>query len=233
MLLNNKRKFIVGGVVALTSVALISTGFATWAIAKDTTVSNVTTPGVVTVSGSMDLTVEFSTNAEEGYDGTLSFGPKDDGGLVSSTVEGGEEDLSITLVGTVEDYHACDSLEFVATAVDRGTGTGEKTTNNVNAASTYYTLPGAATISSVSAGNTVTTGDGVYNISENTATWKQTLTFGWGSAFENKNPSEYYEGSGFSGAQTVKSALETMNSALGNIEFLITVTAKVKTSTNA
>jgi hypothetical protein len=233
MLLNNKRKFIVGGVVALTSVALITTGFATWAIAKDTVSGSVATPGVVVVDGSTYLTIEFLAG-----DNALSFGPAHDGGNVASTNEAGEEDLSITLVGTVEDYHACDSLQFEVTAVDEGTGSNEDpTTNNVDDASTYYTLPATSSITNVfSATASGTTEDGVSTIDGNKATWYKTLTFGWGTAFNipdddpddgNVNPSLFYEGKRFTGSDKVKAALENMNTALSNIEFLVTVTATV------
>jgi hypothetical protein len=239
MLLNNKRKFIVGGVVALTSVALITTGFATWAIAQDTSASSVATPDVVVVEGSTNLTISFLTE-DVSYDDDLKFGPKDDGGSVASTETGGEEDLSITLVGTVEDYHVCESLDFAVDVYDRGTSLSTPSTTNVSAAATYYTLPAEQKIDNVSsATGNVTTGDGVYTITNNVATWHKTLIFGWGSAFNiegdnpdagNVNPSLFYEGDRFIGKDAVKTALENMNTALGNIEFLVTVTAKVVTS---
>lgn len=244
---SSKRKWIVGGVAFFGAVALLTTGFATWVIGAnkgddqtevDVTVDTANNNSLYLTAQAADsdtLTLKEETssspasgkiiNVEDG--GTPDFNVQIDYtisvgnaltvyGLKVEFVENpaGTDLLTNTNLGfDVETGRADDLhyLDFVTNPTDHDGGDGEATYDQ-----TYtYKLPQAVT----------------NNASADPEESSFTLEFYWGKFFNNKKPSEYYNGLNYSGdskenlvkaATFVEQELDTMASSLTNIQLKIT-----------
>lgn len=172
-----KRKAIIFGVMIFMSIALISTGFAAWIIS--TNARNDKTNGNITVGKVTDKNIDIVDVKFVDELNSIVFEPKkgDDTGRVRSD-KTNFENLSVTITGTIVNADILKELTILlevpaavkaAAAEDKG----------------YIVLPTCAT-----AAQKIEIGA---LDSENKATFTYTITFAWGSAFNTKNPGEYYD----------------------------------------
>ena len=221
-----KRKIIMFGAVTFASVALVSTGFAAWVLATQTTANQT---GNVTVGAVSDKSFEISfTSVTDQYGVTLTGGNynfafephKDDrsGRVFNNGTD--FENMKLIITGKVTNYDYLGSFTVKMTV---------PTEISNAAAANYITLPECVgtevnlkTVSSALVSN----GDG-------SATFTYTIQFGWGSVFGRINPGYYYDtdpiGSQVAG-NTVKSTLDAFYNAAhaANSGYTITFTATAK-----
>ena len=213
--LTKKTKWVLGGLVGFALVATTATTLATWVIGENSGSANTT--GNVTVSDKTDDSVALTLNAVAYESGATSvvFGPKagDNSGMVkSSGVAAHEEHLTFTISGTVTYGYSFKGLTFTFEVVNNKTKVEELVTKN------YITLQTASKeMSKAEVGNSGAEFEVVYS-------------FGWGSAFNGKNPSLYFDDTTPGPvAQTVEKATEVYNelkAALDGATFKVTVTSK-------
>jgi hypothetical protein len=248
MKINNKRKFIVGGVISLTSVALISTGFASWAIAslkEETTEANVTFAAIT--SGELTLNVVAPTESFE-------FGPRkdDNTGRVKygTTTDTTFEDLTIAVTGDVSDSKSCSSLSFAVSAIPNESASPTVTQEEVNTiiGKGYINLPDTTSINNVyevTSDSTFPTSNGITaittieNSGDTKASFSENITLSWGSYFNSENPSDYFDDTSEGGGRNVElgtsadessvtsvfGMMKKLKEDLAKIKFKITVTA--------
>ncbi len=239
-----KKKLIMFGVSIFSSLALISTGFATWVLSKDT---NMQTDGEVKVGAVTEANVEikdivFVDKDTNGADiKNFIFEPQagDTTGRVRYDGQSAPEDLDLGISFEVTNYQNVDSLfvqfklpQGVKNAIDAGFITlpsgfeikDDAQTEIIDQKTYYvatYKLPSALTTSS-------TTEDGlvVYEITEagggvKTAKFTMTLKFAWGSMFNGDNPGIYYDTSyenDTDGNQGLNVPYETMKATLNRFK---------------
>lgn len=207
--ISKKGKWIIGGVCAFAIVATATTGLAAWVIGQQT---GAEASGNVTVATIDNRSVSMALNTSaEGYDVAVNFGPK--AGTYNvinpsvSTVT--EEDLDVTIKGTVtvSDYRK--KVQITATTEYTGD------TTNEGLIGTYVTLPAVYTTPEAEA----------LTFAEDNLTKDFTinLKFGWGSAFENQNPCEYFTGDEGKGYAEALECLQNLIK-LNNSTFKVTLT---------
>lgn len=220
-----KRRKVFLGLCLFASVALISTGFASWIISagsKDTTDGDVTV-GVVQDSSVEILINETTDSLGNVLDRKFMFEPKKDDLSGRVQYDGTNfEILSITVSGTVKNAHFITSSsikmevpESVKDAATQG----------------YIVLPACVTDTGVALSLTDTDDDTV-------KTFTYEIAFTWGEKFNFTNPGEYYDidsvGKTISDAD-VKTELENFRKAMlgtkygttdETLDFVVTVEAK-------
>ena len=212
--LTKKTKWVLGGLVGFALVATTATTLATWVIGENSGSANTT--GNVTVSDKTEDSVALSLNAVAYEDGAPSvvFGPKagDNSGMVKSDGKPTEEEhLTFTISGTVTYGYSFEGLTFTFEVVNKKAEVAKLVTDN------YITLPEASKSiekKDVASGSTFSV---VYS-------------FGWGSAFGNKNPSEYFDdetvGTVDKDVATAQLVYTALKNALDGATFKVTVTSK-------
>lgn len=229
-----KRKIIMFGVMIFISIALISTGFAAWVLSTQTSNSsdgNVTVGVVENKSFEIEFTEitdqygnDLTTTDSEGKKIAdtskmlYSFEPKKEDNTGRVRWDGTNcENLSITFKGTVTNYQYLGSFNIKMTMSSKVKALVENSANYINA-------PACATDSGVEFKT------GLVASEDGKATFEYTISFTWGTAFGNMNPSEYYDsdetGSTVSD-DAVKETLEAFYAALdtSDTKFTITFTA--------
>ncbi len=228
-----KRKVIIFGVMIFASIALISTGFAAWIIstnAKQETSGNIEV-GVVSdknikisdISFVGDKKFVFEPSQTKTEVGTM----ENDKVYVFRADDQPEPVLVVKFKATVTNYKAIDSLT-VKLQLPTGIKAAGTTPNE------YLVLPVCSADSGVKLynnGNKVDSSEStdVYTITENpgenTAVIEYTIEFKWGEAFDEKNPSDYYNGmtkeqQATAGdiAATMKTFRDTMAGNTNNVE---------------
>lgn len=245
---SSRRKWVVGGVAFFGSIALLTTGFATWVIGanqtSDTDGTNVTVDTAVRNNVSLSIELEDS----EVYIGEdLS---EVDGEFINGKGEGEPEtqkatDFSISMNINLEvgkDAGEFKQIDFTF-AYDlndpekyptetNGTdnnkvtvGGSGLTANDWHTANSYTFLDIATStlLLPTSAGSTSKEGisvkdDGNGNKTYSTATPIQVTIFKWGSFFGNKAPSTYYND--LYKAETVTNSTEDVNAVYSEFEAL-------------
>ena len=212
--LTKKTKWVLGGLVGFALVATTATTLATWVIGSNSGSANTT--GNVTVSDKTDDSVALSLNDVKYELGATSvvFGPKhgDTSGMVKSKgVEADEEHLTFTISGTVEYGYSFQGLTFTFEVVNNKAKVEELVGKN------YITLPEASIEKPKSA------------IASGTP-FSVEYSFGWGTAFGGKNPSEYFDdetvGTVAKNVETAKTVYNELKAALNGATFKVTVTSK-------
>lgn len=172
-----KRKKMIAGVALFMSVALISTGFASFVISgqgKKDANGNVTV-GTISDAG---LEISFDGEVDTSNVATISFEPKegDNSGRVRAAATGPYENLEFTLSGTVANHTNLGTLTVKMSQV-----LGAEETSGIKAAAdaNYITLPECWDTSTV--------------VPVNSGAFSVTFKFGWGTKFGGKNPCEYYD----------------------------------------
>lgn len=202
-----KRKTLTLTLVLLSCLALIGVGFASWVISTNTTKEVEGNISVDTVTDNR-LTVETSWKDDKN---SVVFGWKNGtytNNWLKNTDANYAENLTVTLVVTVKDAKG-NPKDAATTNGVTATIKGDEKYTTAETANLVGSLP-EAVVTKVE-GET-----GVYNV---------TFTFTWGSAFETKNPLEYYNSQSYTEelATEAETNLESL-SALKDSKFTITLT---------
>lgn len=172
-----KRRKIILGVSLFSSVALVSTGFAAWVLASQAEAEKT---GNITVGTVSDSSIKISNVQFEGNIDYFRFEPKEDDttGRVRSDDTGPYENLSVTITGEISPntYVTSATIEMeVPEGITAAIGKN------------YLVLPTCATSPQPLPLNPKEAPD------QTVSTFEYTITFEWGSAFENTNPGLYYD----------------------------------------
>ncbi|MCM1513961.1 MAG: hypothetical protein NC090_03130 [Anaeroplasma bactoclasticum] len=201
-----KRKTLTLTLVLLSCLALIGVGFASWIISANTTKEVEGNISVDTVTDNR-LTVETAWKDDKN---SVVFGWKSGtyaNNWLKNTDVNYAENLEVTLVVTLKDVegHAKDAATNGVTA----TISGDTLYDTAKGANLVGELP-TASVTKVE-GET-----GVYHV---------TFTFTWGSAFNGKNPLEYYNSQSYTDelAAQAQNNLNALN-ALKDSKFTVTLT---------
>lgn len=229
-----KRKMIAPLVAILLCVGMVSVGFAAWVITNTDTKNTSGSFDVyevknkdITITPTMsENTVKFAGDGEEHIGAWLSFN------------SGDVQDLDCTLQVTINNWATlqADKTNVITLQVN-----GAEAMNSANAVTitndnftnnNYIVLPSAGSItisydaeqSKWVAAKTGTTGWGAVsvNTTADTATVTLVLEFGWGTAFGEMNPLDYYNGNGHSyesdhtNAETALANLYALNEGTGS-----------------
>ena len=229
-----KRKKIIMGVALFGAIGLVSTGFAAWVLSSnanreqganlkvgtvsDTSmrIENVVVRGKDTKRGSPTIDEMIETN-------DFSFNPKynDNTGRVKYGAVGDDcgERLSLTISGVIKEAQNLGQLTIEPKTVPDAISTA--------ATAGYIEVPACLLGSVTLVENTH------YTISENegltTANFEYTISFGWGSLFNNENPAEYYDD--FTeeqiSATEINETLTAMHDLLDNVQIAVDIVAHV------
>lgn len=245
----SRRKWLLGGSLAFASVALLTTGFATWVI------------GTQKTSGDGQVHIGVDTAKDNSVELTFNLDENDNGIFVSEgvgnsnsnlTIERDEadtvskpdwdikiKDLNIVVGDTFYNSIKGKDLKIVfelqkgvtedknsVTDDKVGVRTGSSSWNYIKLAKSEFkfTLP-----------DSYPAGGKIYDISSDTTNnpdGKNTFSFNWGSYFGEKAPSEFYKGKEESkGSQTLREyyqkalqELQAMKTALNDGELKLTAT---------
>ena len=206
-LLTRKTKWALTGLAGFALAATTATTLATWVIGQNNASGE--QGSTITVTDASKENVALTLNA---ITDVICFGPAvgDTEGNVKSDGEG-EQQFSFTVSGTVTygaqsgfngltlDFEVVEKSAEVAALVEKG----------------YIVLPEDTEIALSQIGQ-----DGSFSV---------TMSFGWGAAFGNENPSLYFDNStngtvekSIAMAEAVRDELETIEGA----KFKVTVTSK-------
>lgn len=202
------RKAIVIVMCVFLTISLTAVGFASWLISNSDSKEGT---GNVNASNVSDAILGVTINSADNL-GTINFGPlKDDetGNVRYDKNEADDvESLGITVTGTINKFATLKQMEIkikvpdsVITAAGYGLKDGSATEYEVKEnLPKYITLPAGAADEK---GNLIDTSKTVVCQATNTdvftagaddsATFKFTVTFGWGELFQYKNPGKYLD----------------------------------------
>lgn len=241
---------------ALATVALVGVGFSTWVIGYQSKETN----GDVTVTAddveykSLILSAEVASNDGINLAGKNSEASSSNVNFSFNNKDNkGEEDLEISVTFTLSvgknfgDLQ--NQLDKISFAIDENKGEGYVDGNAANDANklgnlrtgetwTYITAPEA--IDFVISTEDNTKGFFLDNSTKNSAIMKysfvKTLSFGWGSFFNNKNPIQYYnelltgDNLNDTNIANVGAELEAMQTAYNNKKINLKMSLGLKTS---
>lgn len=237
----SKRKWIMGGLAGFASVALLTTGFAVWVIGTSQTEQkldvDVTVDTAKNNSIVMNLTMGSDTSIKLAEDTAVPSGKivtVAEGDITEKPLEINYDKITISY-GTSYDFKF-KSIQFsiaepettddttyasVKAAGNKLTGSYARTGTNY----TYIDAPAAIDLTSYTPatnGNTTT-----YTLPAST------LTFKWGTFFDNKSPATYYNGKYASetdftvlekAADEITTELKDMESQLNNKKIKLVAT---------
>ena len=169
-----KRRKIILGVSLFSSVALVSTGFAAWVLASQ---AEETANGNITVGTISDSSIQI-TRVGFVDDNKFVFEPAENDNEGRVRGNGVAENLSVTVTGEISPNTYVTSATIELTVPE-----GIKTA----ASKIYIVLP---TCVDTEQPLTLTPKEAPEEI---VSTFSYTISFTWGSAFENTNPSLYYD----------------------------------------
>lgn len=211
-----KRRKIILGVSLFSSVALVSTGFAAWVLASQ---AEATKSGNITVGTVSDSSIKISNvQFKDGLD-SFVFEPKEEDTAGRVRNDGVNfENLSVTVTGEISPntYVSSATIEMeVPEGITAAIGKN------------YLVLPTCATSPQILTLNPKEAPD------QTVSTFEYTITFEWGSAFNGKNPGEYYdedEAGKLVDDETMKSTLEDLKTCIYNSQeenptFTVTIKA--------
>lgn len=207
----SKRKWVAGGLAAFASVALLTTGFATWVVIKNSTEKNsdinVTVDTAENNSVRMTFAVTGSLALKE-YKETVVDNPK-----VIGTKEGDSladtNPLAITISSFTIKFgsgvKAGDYTKLTFAIADKDSNKENSADNKVGSANnllgdyrkkdgsfTYFDAPDALTVDLSKAVKDEATGTSTWTYAGETA-----LAFKWGSFFGGQSPVQYYNSDTF------------------------------------
>lgn len=211
-----KRRKIILGVSLFSSVALVSTGFAAWVLASQ---AEATESGNITVGTVSDSSIKISNVQFKDDNDSFIFEPKEEDTAGRVRNDGVNfENLSVTVTGEISPntYVSSATIEMeVPEGITAAIGKN------------YLVLPTCATSAQTLTLNPKESPD------ETVSTFEYTITFEWGSAFNGKNPGEYYdedEAGKLVDDETMKSTLEDLKTCIYNSQeenptFTVTIKA--------
>lgn len=244
----SRRKWLLGGSLAFASVALLTTGFATWVIGTQKTSGD----GQVHIG--VDTAKDNSVELTFSLDDTDSkiFVAEDAGNSNSNlTIERDEKeadtkpdwsikikDLNVVVGETFYESLKGKELKIafelqkdVAAAEDKNSVTDDKVgVRGGQAGSSWNYIDLVKNEFTFNLPTTYPTGGKIYDINDTPD--NKTFSFTWGSYFGEKAPSDFYKGKeGSKGSQTLREyyqkalqELQAMNTALNNGELKLTAT---------
>ncbi len=198
----SKRKWVAGGLAAFASVALLTTGFATWVVGNSMTSSE--QDGLkVNVDTAKNASIELIATL---LDDSVKFSETDAVGgdkFVQSDATDGDLDITFDelkiVYGTQSGFNpelATYKLQFTLVQindVDAATNNAVVYSSSTDifgrdGSKTYIEAPEAVNLNnpSVGASGSESSGTKTYTFTQ------KTFSFRWGSAFENKSPCTYY-----------------------------------------
>ena len=198
---SSRRKWVVGGVAFFGSIALLTTGFATWVVGVNDNNENNTVN--VNVETTENASVSFTmTYASESADDTITIDEPDnysfDGKKIINPGEGKSkfdftvtfESVDITIGHGAQEKNGYDGIEFAITGTNNEIQSeGNKLgTARSGGSWTYLAAPARKTFEELKL--VKADEDGTSAI-----TWtgsKVPITFGWGTFFGGKSPCNYY-----------------------------------------
>ena len=211
-----KRRKIILGVSLFSSVALVSTGFAAWVLASQAEAEKT---GNITVGTVSDSSIKISNVQFKDDNDSFIFEPKEEDTAGRVRNDGVNfENLSVTVTGEISPntYVSSATIEMeVPEGITAAIGKN------------YLVLPTCATSAQTLTLNPKESHD------ETVSTFEYTITFVWGSAFNGKNPGEYYdedEAGKLVDDETMKSTLEDLKTCIYNSQeedptFTVTIKA--------
>lgn len=240
----SRRKWLLGGSLAFASVALLTTGFATWVI------------GTRQTSGDGQLNIGVDTAQDNSVELTFSlaedkiFVAEDAGSLNSNlTIERDDtvtkpdwdikiKDLNIvvgkTFYNSIKDKQGLKIVfelqKDVTEAEDKNLVTVDKVRVRDGTGSSWNYIKLAKSEFDVDLPKAYPAGGKIYDINDTPD--NKTFSFTWGSYFDEKAPSDFYKGKeGSKGSQTLREyyqkalqELQAMNKALDNGTLKLTAT---------
>lgn len=243
----SKRKWVAGGLAAFASVALLTTGFATWIIGTQNMSANIDGT-VVNVDTAKNASVELVMKISESNKKLVLAETEDLGGSDIHWENDGlvgdltlEFDEMYVIYGTQSGFNpASKKLRFTISSIMNGVSDVTRSANSVSL-DTFGRSGGPFTYLDVPADINLDGGDS-YISHPTTTTTKYTfpsknVSFNWGTAFGNNSPSKFYQdyftdnASSFSDGQLAELAgvatkeLDDMKTALNGT--MITLTAEL------
>lgn len=214
-----KRRKIILGVSLFSSVALVSTGFAAWVLASQ---AEATESGNITVGTVSDSSIKISNVQFKDDNDSFIFEPKEEDTAGRVRNDGVNfENLSVTVTGEISPNTYVSSATSATIEMEVPEGITAAIGKN------YLVLPTCATSPQTLTLNPKEAPD------QTVSTFEYTITFEWGSAFNGKNPGEYYdedEAGKLVDDETMKSTLEDLKTCIYNSQeenptFTVTIKA--------
>lgn len=197
---SSRRKWVVGGVAFFGSIALLTTGFATWVVGVNDNNENNTVN--VNVETTENASVSFTmTYATESADNTITIDEPDnysfEGKKIINPGEGKSkfdftvtfESVNITIGNAAQEDKGYDGIEFAITGTNneiQSAGNKLGTARSGDVPWTYLAAPERKTFTELG----LTNEGGTY-----ATTWtgsKVPIVFRWGTFFGGKSPCNYY-----------------------------------------
>ena len=214
-----KRRKIILGVSLFSSVALVSTGFAAWVLASQ---AEATESGNITVGTVSDSSIKISNVQFKDDNDSFIFEPKEEDTAGRVRNDGVNfENLSVTVTGEISPNTYVSSATSATIEMEVPEGITAAIGKNYLVLPTCATSPQKLTLNPKEAPD------------QTVSTFEYTITFEWGSAFNGKNPGEYYdedEAGKLVDDETMKSTLEDLKTCIYNSQeenptFTVTIKA--------
>lgn len=238
----SKRKWVLGGILGFAAVALTTTGFATWIVGVNVTTGtgDVTVTVDTTERAGIKMTVEMTTdNIIELKEPNSSSGvvSVEDNDVVQNalrtvatvTITYGEDFDTTSIDGVSFDLKYEDGSNSKNLIDDEGNKIKDKRTVAKSHAETYWEYikaPGLIALTDFDTTNDSKNEDaGTYTHTENI-----NVDFTWGSFFDKKAPSKFYNNLFEVGTVTdaqlnaISTELDTMKAVLNNQKLTLTAT---------
>ena len=183
----SKRKWVAGGLAAFASIALLTTGFATWVVGRQETNKDVEVGVTVDTAENKTLTFDFSLSESDSAIVLAEASTITDGFVKASGSEVVEKPLVVTIDKFVIKYGNESTLKPTKVTFSIESSWNTVTENKIGAKRTgsSWTYLKAPTLDLPPA-----TGDSVKTITVATNT---ELSFSWGTFFgEGTSPCEFY-----------------------------------------
>ena len=197
----SKRKWVAGGLAAFASVALLTTGFATWIVGTqklDASIDGTTVNVDTAKNESIELTMTIQdvnkklVFAETSPTESGDFVRFDNDIVGDLTLE--FDDISITYGSDSAFNRVAKKLEFSITSIKNGGEEVKETANTVNLSTfdrsgecSYFAVPAPIALTDENGSETTVSG----SATKYTLTNKN-ISFTWGTAFGGKTPAKFY-----------------------------------------
>lgn len=187
----SRRKWLIGGSLAFASVALLTTGFATWVI------------GTSKPSGDGQVNIGVDTAQDNSVELTFNLDTSDDSIFVTEDTETVDWNIKIKDLNVVvgEDfYNSLNGKTDLKIAFElQKDGANSVTADMVGVRGetgspwNYIKVKSGSEFFNVSLPSTYPTDGKIYDINDTPNNPDKTFSFTWGSYFGDKAPSEFYE----------------------------------------
>lgn len=238
---SSKAKSLTFGIAILSSAAIVSTGFAAWVIVGGAEASVSGTITADTVENNQH-TITFAEGVNTSNLGKIFYGrpepkPETKYDWLSSTSTD-EQNLSLSATFTVANVNInlTNDDKSIGNIIDLTKTVFEEVTDSTDTSTKYETLAASDkayvdALPKVILGGTDTDSVGVHitlkgNVTNKTATFNLKIVFGWGNAFENKNPYVFYGDKPYSKDLGSQAATRLQELSKMNATFKLTLVTK-------